>query len=208
MIRTDFVSNSSSSSFVVAKEDFDKWSELHVCLCDYSVKSMKKYMENFGYYDTELGPKHYPNGLCNYFYDLITWNNFDLVDDEKYLSRFCYNMCLGLVPLSCHEIVDKFIEKFNEMVKLRKVLPINKKPDPDMKKKHDDLLAEIRNIKEEYFEAVKKMILDKYEDMEVVEFGGSDDEHTIDGYENDEAYARSIANEMSGEHFWRADDCH
>jgi len=94
MLRNDFVSNSSSSSFIVTEND----NKFDILLREYDVLDLKAYIDHFLIHDSF-------NDIWNYLYQK---QSPKFVSDVKYNSCFKYNLW-NTFPILAKPIVEKLI---------------------------------------------------------------------------------------------------
>lgn len=111
-IRTDFVTNSSSSSFIVCFARVSDKEKAQSIIDEYNLQtySAKEVQEKYGYWGTYIGNdfagvypddvvKEYPNDSF-----IIIWDSNDAWYDEEE-GEYIYNY-----SFSCNEIIDELLE--------------------------------------------------------------------------------------------------
>ena len=98
MIRNDFVSNSSSSSFIVAAED----NKFDILLHDYDILTLDEYIDHFIIREIFDG-----------FYYLEKMDSYKFVSDAAFNKNFGIRM-RHILPEECKPLVEKLIELRND----------------------------------------------------------------------------------------------
>ena len=188
MLRKDFVSNSSSSSFIFDKESYDKITDGDTFGLEYHTFNLHSLFDIKNCYklDIELGPSYYWNR------GWAELSRFRAVEDKQWIHAFMQGMAGGyLIPASLSDYIDRYKESYY----------IN---NLDCYKVRCELLEQYEK------DVIEKILKPNVPDMELISLWGADDEHNDDDYENDEEKVRSICYDISakGVKFYRSDTSH
>ena len=188
MIRNDFVSNSSSSSFIIDRESWDKATGGDTFGLDYDTYTLYGICDYSSYYlDINLGPWLMLNNF--------RLDEFKVIPDKKWIDIFMQTAVNGyVVPESLKDYIPKFKEIFFQY-------SMNRVTSSDVYKK----------VKEPYIkDVIDKIIKPNVPDMELIHVSGDDHEQSDPDYDNDEDKVRSICWDISskGTKFFRADTAH
>lgn len=174
-IRGGFVSNSSSSSFIVKSKDSDK----------------VKYFEGYNLTLSEL--------ISYYLFDMININphdsqfsiqHFTFIDKNKWLNKFDKCQIEYTLPKGCKRLFNKL----NDFVMDLRYID-NKIYNTENKKEKSDYIdqsrkkwREILKIYEKIREELLKVLSEKYKDYDFISYRGYDDQntHKPDKYHDDE----------------------
>lgn len=188
MIRNDFVSNSSSSSFIIDKESWDRATGGDTFGLDYCTYTLYGICNSSSYLlDIQLGPWLILKD-CKL-------DSFKIIPDKKWIDWFMSQAVSGyVVPESLKEYAHKFEVAFDKYAK----------GEVDCKYIYD-------NVKNPYVkDVIDKIIKPNVPNIDLIYVSGSDHDQSDPDYENDEEKVRSICWDISnkGTKFFRADTGH
>ena len=188
MIRNDFVSNSSSSSFIIDRGSWDIATGGDTFGLDYDTYTLYGLCDSDSYMlEIELGPwLMLPN--CKL-------DDFKIISDKAWLKCFMNQAVSGyVVPESLKEYADKFKEAFGKYAR----------GEVSSKYVYD-------NVKNPYVkDVINKIVKPNVPDMELIYVSGDDHFQSDPDYKNNEEKVRSICWDISskGTKFFRANTAH